>query len=71
MRSPFKIAAPRIRSLPFHVDITGGSDVGHRPLSRKSRLREFTLALRVFNLRIQALRQPRTSERFDKGIVTK
>jgi hypothetical protein len=48
------------RSLEFlpvvYVDIAGGGDVGRQPLSCKSRLREFMLALRPFNLRMQALR---------------
>jgi len=32
-------------------------DVGGQPIARKSRLREFTLSLGAFNLRMQALRQ--------------
>ena len=31
--------------------------VGGQPIARKSRLREFTLSLGAFNLRMQALRQ--------------
>jgi len=49
--------------------IACGGDVGRQPLSRKSRLRELMLALRPFNLRMQALRRPRTREWFDKGIA--
>jgi hypothetical protein len=49
MRSPFKIAAPWSPCLSFYVDIAGGGDVGRQPLSCKSRLREFMLALRPFN----------------------
>src|SRR5262245_61023762 len=55
MRSPFKIAAPWIPCLRFYVDFVGASDVGGRSHTRKSRLREFTLSLGAFNLRIQAL----------------
>jgi hypothetical protein len=47
--------------LSFYVNIAGGGGVGRQPLSRKSRVREFMLALRPFNLRMQALRRPRTS----------
>ena len=56
MRSPLKIAAPWSPCLSFYVNIADGGDVGRQPLSRKSRLREFMLALRPFNLRMQALR---------------
>jgi hypothetical protein len=56
MRSPFKIAAPWSPCPSFYVNIAGVGDVGRQPLSRKSRLREFMLALRPFNLRMQALR---------------
>jgi hypothetical protein len=69
MRSPFKIAAPWSSCLSFYVDIAGGGDVGRQSLSRKSKLREFMLALRPFNLRMQALRRTRTRECFDKGIA--
>ena len=69
MRSPLKIAAPWSPCLSFYVNIADGGDVGRQPLSRKSRLREFMLALRPFNLRMQALRRPRTREWFDKGIA--
>src|SRR6266576_5913727 len=65
MRSPFKIAAPWIPCLWFYVDIAEVSDVGGRPLARKSRLREFTLSLRAFNLRMQALRPLQPSKRSD------
>jgi len=48
MRSPFKIAAPWSPCLSFYVLILPACrDVGHYPLSRKSRLREFMLALRA------------------------
>ena len=60
-RSPFRIAAPWSPCLSFYVNIAGGGGVGRQPLSRKSRVREFMLALRPFNLRMQALRRPRTS----------
>jgi hypothetical protein len=46
MRSPLKIAAPWSPCLSFYVNIADGGDVGRQPLSRKSRLREFMLALR-------------------------
>jgi len=68
-RSPFRIAAPWSPCLSFYVNIAGGGGVGRQPLSRKSRVREFMLALRPFNLRMQALRRPRTREWFDKGIA--
>jgi hypothetical protein len=48
--------------LSFYVDIAGVGDVGRQPLSCKSRLREFMLALRPFNLRMQALRRLRTRD---------
>jgi hypothetical protein len=57
MRSPFNIAAPWIPCLRFYVDFAGAGDVGGRSHTRKSRLREFTLSLGAFNLRIQALRR--------------
>jgi hypothetical protein len=69
MRSPFKIAAPWSSCLLFYVNIAGVGDVGRQPLSRKSLLREFMLALRPYNLRMQALRRPQPREWFDKGIA--
>ena len=56
-----------MESLPVvYVNIAGGGGVGRQPLSRKSRVREFMLALRPFNLRMQALRRPRTSLRHNR-----
>jgi len=49
MRSPFKIAAPWSFCLLFYVNIAVVGDVGRQPLSRKSLLREFMLALRPYN----------------------
>jgi hypothetical protein len=52
--------------------MAGGGDVGRQPLSRKSRLREFMLALRPFNLRMQALRyQTHLSRRHIVIILTR
>jgi hypothetical protein len=55
----FQIAAPWSSCLSSYFDIAGVWDVGLQPLSRKSRLREFMLGLRSFNLRMQALRRTR------------
>jgi hypothetical protein len=61
---PFKIAAPWIPYLRFYVDFAGVGDVGGQPHTRKSRLREFTLSLVAFNLRMQALRPLQLSKQF-------
>jgi hypothetical protein len=37
--------------------LPGGADVGGQPRTGKSRVREFTLSLGAFNLRMQALRR--------------
>jgi hypothetical protein len=41
----------------FMSILPGGADVGGQPRTGKSRLREFTLSLGAFNLRMQALRR--------------
>jgi hypothetical protein len=45
----------------FMSILPGGADVGGQPRTGKSRLREFTLSLGAFNLRMQALRQVQPS----------
>jgi len=53
-RKSFYLAVAPAPGKRHRSDIAGGADVGGQPHAGKSRLREFTLSLGAFNLRMQA-----------------